>query len=266
MAVESEVASQVVSMTLDGVRMTAEVASKGLEKVGAVTLALISLINKKQKEHKALSVGEKKLDLMRKSGNALQDFIIPESALKEFKEGANAFRLTYSLIKNKNSGEVIVVGYQSEASRLSRIIEGLQIMDIAPEVTTLESTPVAPDVEVVSTDNPFTEEQISDLFEVLNPSEPDFELNEEETDPFVTERDKSSPSELNSQNYEKENTSTSEHPEKTSFKNHNPSERPSVRKRLNVIVAKQKEQAEKSKELIKDTAQKAKEVHDTISK
>ena len=267
MAVEGEVASQVVSMTLDGVKMTAEIAGKGVEKVGAATMAIISLIHKKQKEHKALSVGEKKLDLMRKSGNVLQDFVIPESALSEFKKSADAFRLTYSLIKSKGTGEVIVVGYQSEASRLSRIIEGLQVINLQPETSAPDETPAPVDIDAVSNDEPFTDEQVDELFEVLNPSEEPDDINHEDA-PFVTKEDKSSPSEVGSKNFESEKTDFSNHSEKTQqqVRTTNPEDRPSVRGRINNIVEKQKQQAEKTKDVAKDVTDKIKQVADRSAK
>lgn len=266
MAIESDVASQVVSMTLDGVKTTAEITGKGLEKVGAATLAFISLIHKKQKEHKALSVGEKKLDLMRKSGNVLQDFIIPESALGEFKKNANAFRLTYSLIRNKRTGEVIVVGYQSEASRLSRIVEGLQLLDIQsnPEIT---ETPLETEAVEISPDTPFTDEQVSDLFELLNPNDEDMSKAENDTDPFVKEKDKSSPSEVGSKNIENEKDAISDTSEKSQpFGTKEPEKRPSVRGRIQNIVAEQKEHAEKVKENTKESVANIKKAVDSISK
>lgn len=202
MSMESDVASQAVSMELEIAKLLGAGALKILSKLSAGTIALIVAIYRKHKNHEALKPGEisiKKLtDAARKSGTPLMELTIPQEIRKDFAAAVKKRGIQVGIVKDKHfkPPRYDVVVSANDAPRVDRIIEDLKLNTVDFSNSETEKTA---ERESGSSDH-MDGKSADDFFEAMNPDEV---INE--PDPFAQSRTTDDRSENGSRNSRSEN-------------------------------------------------------------
>ena len=185
MSMESDVASQAVSMELEIAKLLGAGALKILSKLSAGTIALIVAIYRKHKNHEALKPGEisiKKLtDAARKSGTPLMELTIPQEIRKDFAAAVKKRGIQLSYVKDKlfDPPRYDLVVSANDAPRVDRLLQDLKITTVHTSNSESEKTS---ERESGSSDR-MDGKSADNFFEAMNHDEV---INE--PDPFVQSR------------------------------------------------------------------------------
>ncbi len=137
----ADTADQMAKMTLEGIRVAAEIGLKAggeATKSLAVTLYAILSDNKKVK-------GKTRLDSLLKSGKELKVFAIRHSDLETFCKQAKNYGVLYSVLKERNNkdGIVDIMVRAEDASKIARMVDKFDLATISTkhmkDITTNEN-------------------------------------------------------------------------------------------------------------------------------
>lgn len=232
MAGSGEAADQVVRMSMEAGEVALKITGQGAKQLAVLLYA----IAKEQKKTR----GRVRMESLIRSGKPLTVFSIKERDLKAFVEGAKQYGVLYCAIRNPRGhadGMVDVMVKEEDAVRINRIVERFQFADLR-QTASLQaeieqaragrSTGPEERMEQTAAD---TEQLLDDLLEPQPRQEgapPDL--------PFPAETEHSRPSEPTFEKPNRSGGTISEQPES----------RPSVRRELTRLQAKQK-QAEQAR-------------------
>ena len=127
----SDVAEQVVKMTLDGTEVALKYAGAGGKKLLAGILALLRETNK--------SSGKIWLSTMLKSGKEIKIVAVKDSEVLKFRKEAEAYGITYVLLKNKSIDDG-VTDIMIKADDMSRVNRSKHHQRPLIKTTSLRST------------------------------------------------------------------------------------------------------------------------------
>lgn len=138
MTMEAEASNQVISMTLEGVKISIMLGGKA----AAFGLAVFKSYYENRIAQKAITPGEQRLEHMMRSGKELNQFLIPSDRYGDFSENARKRGITFSATHFPDEEVCCVTIYQQDAARINRLIEDIGISDIDNVEITTEHEPV----------------------------------------------------------------------------------------------------------------------------
>ncbi len=123
MSESSEVAEQVVRLSIEGVEMAVKITGTAAKDVAELlTTALMQGKNQSYKTH-----GRARLSSQLKSGKELKVFSVPYANLKTFKEHAKDYGILYCVLKDKTTKDpnslVDIIARSEDASKIQRIFD-----------------------------------------------------------------------------------------------------------------------------------------------
>ena len=128
----SQVAEQVVRMTLNGLEFAIRLTGSAAKNIGALLVAVLS-----QKEQ---TMGKTRLVNMLRSGKPLKVFSIQQKDMKTFVQQAKRYGILYTVLKERTGNsplaDIDIIVREEDGARLQRIIErfGLGKVDRASAV------------------------------------------------------------------------------------------------------------------------------------
>ena len=182
----SDSAEELIKMYLDGVSFALRIAGEGSKNLIAILIAM--------SKDKTQTKGKTRLTNMLKTGKELKIFTINAEDLKKFSQEAKKYGILYCVLadkkNNKIDGMVDIMVRQEDASKVNRIAERFNFIDVA----TIKSK-----IEKEKQDNSKEVEQKSETERIVDEllAEPE-EIKEQENDINSPSNDKSeekSPSE-----------------------------------------------------------------------
>lgn len=293
MSMESEASNQVLSMTLEGVKITAQLTGKVTKEIAIAFLAAIRSIVQKYKAKKQLTPGQQKLINMIQSGKPLNQFVITNDQLDTVRSEAIKRGITFSAVKNKKDGISYITVYQQDAARINRLLEDIGVGDVdyinmrtepteEPTVEVSSEEPSTTETEQQSTEsvseqhtdsaeestgseNELTNDEIDDIFESFDTIESEGENPLEQAAKIEEAPSKNSSPLIQVEgitDIEKDGISkeSQDHPFADGFSN-SAASRPSIKKRVDEIVRQQ--QADKASKM-QESVEKVKEAADNI--
>ena len=223
-----EAAEQIVKMSLEGFEVAAKITGAGAKNIAILLYSIL----KEEKKTK----GKARLTSMLRSGKELKVFTVKNTDLRKFTQEAKKYGVLYCILtdrKNKGpSAEVDVIARAEDASKISRIVERLNLtsVDTASIVTTVEKIRDAKDGQPEPEIGVQEKAEKDKLLDVLM-GKP-MQKEENAPNPLLARTEKSSPSEP-----------TSEQPRKSAEGATRPTaEKPSVREELRKIKESRKGQ------------------------
>ncbi len=225
MAGSGEAADQVVRMSMEAGEVALKITGQGAKQLAVLLYA----IAKEQKKTR----GRVRMESLIRSGKPLTVFSIKERDLKAFVEGAKQYGVLYCAIRNPRGhadGMVDVMVKEEDAVRINRIVERFQFADLR-QTASLQAEIEQARAGHSTGPEERTEQLLDDLLEPQPRQEgapPDL--------PFPAETEHSRPSEPTFGKPNRSGGTISEQPES----------KPSVRRELTRLQAKQK-QAERAR-------------------
>lgn len=139
MSMEAEASNQVITMTLEGIKISIMLGGKA----AAFGMAVFKSYYENRISQKALTPGEQRLEHMMRSGRELNQFLIPSERYNEFADNARKRGITFSATRFPDEDVCCVTIYQQDAARINRLIEDIGIGDIDNVDITTEHDTVA---------------------------------------------------------------------------------------------------------------------------
>lgn len=226
-----EAAEQIVRMSLNGVEVAAKIGGKAAERLAVLLYAIL----RDQKKTR----GKTRLVNMLRSGKELKVFAVKDNELVKFCTEAKKYGVLYCVLKDNkaNDGLTDIMVRAEDAAKINRIYErfGLATIDMGTVKTAIErkqEVPMAkngdtrPEPEKTAAVDDKLDQFLNNIF--LETDNPTAEKTENEN-PTMAWIGKSPQSELSSENRKDRSEDEAE----------KQSERPSVKKELEEIKAKQ---------------------------
>ncbi|NLT15837.1 MAG: PcfB family protein [Clostridiales bacterium] len=189
MSTNADAADQVVSMSLQGLKVVAEISGAGAKNVAACLYAVL----KEQKKTK----GKTRLESMLRSGKELKVFAVKSEDLKRFTQEAKRYGILFCALRGKNDtdGMCDIMVRAEDASKINRIVERFKLatVDTAAIRTEIEKTKA--EKEVIVRDTPADKSTDAMVDELMRkPPEP-AAASSSEPNPTMATMEKGGPSE-----------------------------------------------------------------------
>jgi len=189
MSTNADAADQVVSMSLQGLKVVAEISGAGAKNVAACLYAVL----KEQKKTK----GKTRLESMLRSGKELKVFAVKNDDLERFTQEAKRYGILFCALRGKNDtdGMCDIMVRTEDASKINRIVERFKLatVDTAAIRTEIEKTKT--EKEVVVRDTPADKSTDAMVDELMRkPTEP-AAASSAEPNPTMATMEKGGPSE-----------------------------------------------------------------------
>ncbi len=122
MSEASDVADQLVKMSMEGAEVAVKITGSAAKEVALLIASAIKEgVNQSGKTH-----GKERLGSMLKSGKELKVFAVRQKDLKEFTEHAKQYGILYCVLKDKNgkdTGMTDIIARAEDASKIQRIFD-----------------------------------------------------------------------------------------------------------------------------------------------
>lgn len=127
MNISSDVAEQIIRMSLEGLEMTVKVTGKLAKEIAALLMAVM--------KNKQPIVGKTTLTKMLKSGKELKVFSVKQNEFKKFTQKAKQYGVLYTVLKEKKEkdGIIDILVKIEDAPKINRIIDRFHLSNYKSE-------------------------------------------------------------------------------------------------------------------------------------